>query len=258
MPSLLQNMMGSSEVARATHTPDLSIQHRHGPRLPPCHGVSLAAGLQEGPSQHGASHRPLSQQRLVRRCCLGLWAGLIRTSSLCPGTLHRPALSPPQRGVASSLRSAWDFGAQSHIPRPVAARLGPLPSSLQEKPHFIPQLPPACTPHPVPCAMVGPQHPRRVRSRWSAPFLPLSLGALGAQLWIPPCHPLVLWVSFLWRLLAGWLGPSSPWPPSFYLCWCLQFGVGSLGRQLRPVLAERCCLSLCGWTRPSLAPPRTL
>lgn len=87
---------------------------------------------------------------------------------------------------------------------------------------------------------------------------PLLGGSRGTALEAPPCHPPVLWVSFLWRLLAGWLGPSSPWPPSFYLCWCLQFGVGSLGRQLRPVLAERCCLSLCGWTRPSLAPPRTL
>lgn len=134
--------------------------------------------------------------------------------------------------------------------------LGPSPSPLQEKPHFIPQLPPACTPTlrrgGASAAQAGEE--QVVRSL-PAPLLGTSW---GTALEAPSCHPPVLWVSVLWRLLAGWLGPSCPRPPSFYLCWCLQFGVGSLGRQLRRVLAERCCVSLCGWTRPSLAPPRTL
>lgn len=112
--------------------------------------------------------------------------------------------------------------------------------------------------HSPPCAVVGPQPPRRVRSRLSAPFLPLSSGRSGhrsGSTTLPPTCPAGL-VSL--EAPGRWLGPSCPRPPSFYLCWCLQFGVGSLGRQLRPVLAERCCLSLCGWTRLSLAPPRTL
>lgn len=44
VPPLLHKMMGLSEVARATQTPDLSIQYRHSPWLPPCHGVNLELG----------------------------------------------------------------------------------------------------------------------------------------------------------------------------------------------------------------------
>lgn len=79
-------------------TPDLSVQHRHSPRLPPCHGVSLAAGLEEGSSRHGASHRPSASRSWPGGAAWGLGQDSSRTSSLCPGTLHRPALSPPQRG----------------------------------------------------------------------------------------------------------------------------------------------------------------
>lgn len=134
--------------------------------------------------------------------------------------------------------------------------LGPSPSPLQEKPHFKPQLPPARTP----TLGRGGASAASVGEEQVVCSLPASLlgASWGTALEAPPCHPPVLRVSFLWRLPAGWLGPSCPRSPSFYLCWCLQFGVGSLGRQLRPVLAERCCVSLCGWTRPSLAPPRPL
>lgn len=71
--------------------------------------------------------------------------------------------------VAASLCSAWDPGAQSHIPRPFSAlyRL-----------HFRKSrtlCPTASCPRPPPRAEVGPQQPWWVRSRrWSIPFLPLS------------------------------------------------------------------------------------
>lgn len=37
---------------------------------------------------------------------------------------------------------------------------------------------------------------------------PLLGAPWGTALEAPPCRPPVLRVSFLWRLLAGWLGPS--------------------------------------------------
>lgn len=161
--------------------------------------------------------------------------------------------------VASSLCSAWDFGAQSHIPRPVAALSRPFAVFTSGKAALY--TPTASCLHSPPCALCrGGASASQAREEQMVCSLPAPLlGASGdTALEAPPCPLPGLWVSFLSRLLAGWLRPSCPRPPSFYLCWRLQFGVGSLGRQLRPVLAERCCLSLCGWTRPSLAPPRTL
>lgn len=182
-----------------------------------------------------------------------------RTSSLCPGTLHRPALSPPQRGCGPQPLLSVGLGAQSHIPRPVATLPRPFAVFTSGKAAlYIPQLPPACTPTLCRGGASASQAARREEQMLRPLPTPLLGASRGTALEAPPCHPPVPWVSFLWRLLAGWLGPSCPRPPSFYLCWRLQFGVGSLGRQLRPVLAERCCLSPCGWTRPSLAPPRTL
>lgn len=166
-------------------------------------------------------------------------------------------LFPHRRGVAaSSLGSAWDFGAQSHIPRlwPPFSALCRLTSGKAAL-----YTPTASCLHSPPCAVVGPPQPRRVRSRGSLlPPCPSPWGPLWAPLWKhhPATH--LSCGSRFFGAPGRWLGPSCPRPPSFYLCWCLQFGVGSLGRQLRPVLAERCCLSLCGWTRLSLAPPRTL
>lgn len=161
-------------------------------------------------------------------------------------------LFPHRSGVvAASLCSAWDPGAQSHIPRPVAALSQPFAVSTSGKAALYTPLPLVRTP--APRAEVGPQQPWWVRSRWSIPFLPLSLGILGyssGSTTLPsPCPEGLISLEAPVRVA----GLSCPRPPSLYLCWCLQFGVGSLGRQLRPVLAERCCLSLCGWTGPSLA-----
>lgn len=229
--------MGFSEVARATQTPDLSTQH-HTPH----HGVTEPA---TGPSAAEAGQAVLP----------GFGQDSSRTSSLCPGTLHRPALCPPLRGCPSSLGSAWDFGAQSHIPRPVAALLGPLPSHFRKSrtlyPNcLLPALPTLCRGG----ASAAQASEEQIICSLPAPLLGRS-GHRSGSTTLPPTCPAGL-VSL--EAPGRWLGPSCPRPPSFYLCWCLQFGVGSLGRQLRPVLAERCCLSLCGWTRLSLAPPRTL
>lgn len=184
MPSLLHSVMGFSEVARATQTPDLSIQHRHSPRLPLCHGVNLAAGLKEGPSQHGASRWLLSQQRLGRQCCLGLWAGLIPHQQPLPRHPPQASSFPTTAGLwppASAQRGTWGT-------EPYTSPCGH-PSSALCRLHFRKSrtlyTPTASCLHPPPCAVVGPRHPRQqgVRSRCSAPFLPLSLGRLGAQLW---------------------------------------------------------------------------
>nr|BAB28329.1 unnamed protein product [Mus musculus] len=99
MPSLLQNMVGFSEVARATQT-----DPRPQRPAPPQPQAATMPWSQPGSwARRGfvpAWSQPpaLSQQKLARRCCLGLGQDSSRTSSLCPGTLHRPALSPPQRG----------------------------------------------------------------------------------------------------------------------------------------------------------------
>lgn len=91
-------------------------------------------------------------------------------------------LFPHHSGVvAASLCSAWDPGAQSHIPRPVAALSQPFAVSTSGKAALYTPLPLVRTP--APRAEVGPQQPWWVRSRWSIPFLPLSLGHLGVQLW---------------------------------------------------------------------------
>lgn len=181
VPPLLQNMMGLSEVARATQTPDLSIQQHHSPRLPPCHGASLAAGPKEGPSQHGASHWPPSQRRLGRQCSLGLWAGLLPHQQPLPGHSPQASSPPPQRSCGRQpLLSVGPWGTE-----PYTSPCG-RPFSALRRLHFRKSrtLNPNCLlPAPPPWAEVGPQQPRWVRSRWSVPFLPLSLGHLGAQLW---------------------------------------------------------------------------
>lgn len=249
-------MMGLSEVARATQTPDLSIQHRHSPRLLLCRRANLAAGLGEGPSQHGASHCPSASRGWAGSAAWDFGQDSSRTSSLCPGTLHRPALSPPQRACGPQpLLCVGPWGTEPYT-SPCGHPFSALTVSTSGKAALY--TPTASCPHPHPAprwgfsSLVGEEQVVH-----SLPAPPLG-ASWGTALEAPPCHAPVLRVSFLWRLLAGWLGPSCPWPPSFYLCWCLQFGVGSLGRQLRPVLAEWCCVSLCGWTRLSLAPPRTL
>lgn len=183
MPSLPQHVMGFTEVARATRTPGLSIQHRPSRSLPPRHGADLAAGLQRART----NVEPAAGSSASRGWAGGAAWGVGRTHP-APAA---PPRRPPQASSFPTTAGLWppasaQRGTLGHRAIYLALWppfLGPLPSSLQEKPHFIPQLPPACTPHPVPCAVVGPRHPRRVRSRWSAPFLPLSLGCLGTQLW---------------------------------------------------------------------------
>lgn len=155
-------MMGFSEVARATQTPDLSTQH-HTPH----HGVTEPA---TGPSAAEAGQAVLP----------GFGQDSSRTSSLCPGTLHRPALCPPLRGCPSSLGSAWDFGAQSHIPRPVAALLGPLPSHFRKSrtlyPNcLLPALPTLCRGG----ASAAQASEEQIICSLPAPFL----GPLWAPLW---------------------------------------------------------------------------
>lgn len=178
--------MGFSEVARATQTPDLSTQH-HTPH----HGVTEPA---TGPSAAEAGQAVLP----------GFGQDSSRTSSLCPGTLHRPALCPPLRGCPSSLGSAWDFGAQSHIPRPVAALLsllGPLPSHFRKSRTLYPNcLLPA---FPTLCRGGASATQASEEQMYLLPSCPSPWAALGTALEAPPCLPPVLWVSFLWRLLAG-------------------------------------------------------
>lgn len=258
MPSLLQNMVGFSEVARATQT-DPRPQH---PAPPQPQAATMPWSQPGSWARRGPvlawSQPPAPQPAEAGQAVLP--GALGRTYPAPAAFVQAPStgqLFPLHSGVvASSLCSVWDFGAQSHIPRPVAALSRPLAVFTSGKAALY--TPTASCLHSPPCAVVGPQHPRLEEQMVCSLPAPLLGMSRGTALEAPPSHPPVLWVSFLWRLLAGWLGPSSPRPPSFYLCWCLQFGVGSLGRQLHPVLAERCCLSLCGWTRPSLAPPRTL
>lgn len=247
MPSLLHNMMAVSEVARATQTPDLSIQHRQSPRLPLCHGVNLAAGLKRARSNMEPATGSSASRGWAGSAAWGFGQDSSRTSSLCPGTLHRPALSPPQRGCGlQPLLSVGLWGTEPYTSpcgRPFSAlcRLHFRKSRTLYPNCLLPVLPTLC------CGGASAFQAHEEHMLCSLP-VPLLGASRDTAVEAPPCHPPVLWASFLSRLLAGWLGPSCSRPPSFYLCWRLQFGVGSLGRQLRPVLAERCCLSLCGWT----------
>lgn len=146
MPSLLQNMMGLSEVARATQTPDLSIQHRHSPRLPPCHGVNLAAGFKEGQSKHGPS--------ASRGWAGGAAWGFGQDSSAPAASAQAPStgqlFSHHSGVVAASLCSAWDLGAQSHIPRPVATLSRPFAVSTSGKAALYTPTASCLHPHPAP------------------------------------------------------------------------------------------------------------
>jgi hypothetical protein len=182
MPSLLQNMVGFSEVARATQT-----DPRPQRPAPPQPQAATMPWSQPGSwARRGfvpAWSQPpaLSQQKLARRCCLGPWAGLIPHQQPLPR-------HPPQASSFPTTAGLWppafaQCGTLGHRAIYLVLWppfLGPWLSSLQEKPHFIPQLPPACTPHPVP--WWGLSIPGS-KGRRSAPFLPLSLGRLGAQLW---------------------------------------------------------------------------
>lgn len=170
-------------MARATQTPDLSTQHhtQH-------HGVTEPA---TGPSAAEAGQAVLP----------GFGQDSSRTSSLCPGTLHRPALSPPPRGCCLQPWLSVGLWGTEPYTSPVAALLGPLPSHFRKSRTLYPTA--SCL-HSPPCAVVGPRQPRRVRGRCSL-LLPAPLlgAALGTTLEAPPRHPPVLRVSFLWRLLAG-------------------------------------------------------
>lgn len=147
-------------------------------------------------------------------------------------TLHRPALSPPQRGrglqpwLSVGLWGTEPYTSPCGCPFSALCRLHFRKSRTLYPNCLLPALPTLCR---------GGALASQAREEQMVCSLPAPrLGVTGGTaLEAPPCHPPVLWVSFLWRLLAGWLGPSCPRPPSFYLCWCLQFGVGSLGRQLR-------------------------
>lgn len=220
-------------------TPDLSTQHHSTPR------------------SHGASHWP-SAAEAGQAVQPGFGQDSSRTSSLCPGTLHRPALSPPPRGCCLQPWLSVGLGAQSHIPRlwPPFSALCRLTSGKAAL-----YTPTASCLHSPPCAVVGPLQPRRLRSRGSqsAPFRPLLGAALGTALEAPPRHPPVLRVSFLWRLLAGgWVHLVLGLPRFIYVgVYNLEWGPWA-GSSARCWQSERCCLSLCGWTRLSLAPPRTL
>ncbi|KAH0514173.1 hypothetical protein LTLLF_136365 [Microtus ochrogaster] len=138
-------MMGLSEVARATQTPNLSIQYRHSPWLPPCHGVTLELGSERA-RPHVDPAIGLSLQGLGRRCCRGFGQTHYEpaASAQAPST---DQLLPHLSGVvAASLCSAWDPGAQSHIPRPVAALSQPFAVSTSGKAALYTPLPPARTP----------------------------------------------------------------------------------------------------------------
>lgn len=147
-------------------------------------------------------------------------------------TLHRPALSPPQRGrglqpwLSVGLWGTEPYTSPCGRPFSALCRLHFRKSRTLYPNCLLPALPTLCR---------GGALASQAREEQMVCSLPAPpLGATGGTaLEAPPCHPPVLWVSFLWRLLAGWLGPSCPRPPLFYLCWCLQFGVGSLGGQLR-------------------------
>lgn len=127
-------------------------------------------------------------QRLGRRCCLALGRTLPApaASAQAPSTgqlfAHHCGVAPPalaQRGTLGHRAiylALWPpFSALCRLTSGKAALYTPTASCLRSPP----------------CAVVGPQQPRRVRSR-SAPFLPLSSGCSGhrsGSTTLPPTCP---------------------------------------------------------------------
>lgn len=168
----------------------------------------------------------------------------------------------PQRGGRGQLLlGAKPRGAQSHIPR---CRPRPPSTSilLSTSGNAALYAPPASSLSPARSSLgcrveeTGDLHPLGTEA-------PLPAAPRG---WLQSV-PLTPWVILLLKLPSKMVwgpGPSLSSLPSFYLCFCLQIGVGSStgpgqrspspGCQQERVLARA---RLQSWPRPSLTPPRT-
>uniref|UniRef100_A0A8C2M9G5 Uncharacterized protein n=1 Tax=Cricetulus griseus TaxID=10029 RepID=A0A8C2M9G5_CRIGR len=165
VPPLLQIMMGLSEVARHPAPPQPQAAS-----VPPSQPGSWAW---RGPIPTWSQPLSLSQQRLGRQCCLGLWAGLIPHQQPLPGHPPQASSFPTAAGLwppASALR-----GTLGH--RAIYLALWP-PFLGPHRLHFRKSrtLYPNCLlPAPPPCTEVGLQQP----AGGPFPSCPSPWGILG-------------------------------------------------------------------------------
>lgn len=229
--------------------------------------------LQDPPGSWMQRARPRLASRGRCPCPIGEvgdGAGCCPTSSLRPGRPRPSAwLCLPAPGRASGCPSSGVVGSCYSVPNPLGHRaiyldVGPAHprpppcSPRQEKPHFTPHLP---TPSLQPGVASGVGSRGQVTPCPPAPLVPRHRGG-----WLQSV-PLTPWVIFLLKLPSKMVwgpGPSFSQLSSFYLCFCLQIGVGSSmgpgqcsptpGCHQERVLARA---RLQSWPRPSLTPPRT-
>lgn len=186
---------------------------------------------------------PPHQQPLPREPPAPAW--------LCLAATGR-AMGCPSPGVSGQLLlGAKPHGAQSHIPR-----RWPRPTfDLTHSVHFRKSrtLCPPASSLPTQTSQQPPGSKRQVTD-------PRHLQCRGAKL---PLVFLALRVVFLLKLPSKMVwgpGPSLPPPPFFYLCFCLQIGVGSsrgAGQHSPALGVTRRVLArahLQSWTQPSLSP----
>lgn len=267
-PSLLQNTSRTRVSSGRAISPAPRHTARHPQHLAPLPGCRLPPWDLLG-SWVQRARPPLASRGKERHPCpSGRWGDRAGrrppTSSLCPGSPPAPAwlcltapgraMGCPSPGVGGQLLlGAKPHGAQSHIPR-----RWPRPTfDLTHSVHFRKSRtlrPPASSlsaPGPL-SSLLG--------SKRQVTDTPCCLQCRGARL--QPVF-LTLRVVFLLKLPSKMVrgpGPFLPPPPSFYLCFCLQIGVGSsrgAGQHPQPLGVIRRVLArahLQSWTQPSLSP----